>query len=296
MPVPPHLTPIQGIPVVNNTSYRQKLEALPGGYGQWYCAPRFGPKREFGFRKAAAIVFLVGGVATVGVLSLGFLSEIRKDKERFENEQRQQKADNLEERVDPKRGDLKLIYGQMDREFANGVNVVNVNSGAPLKRIELAPAVTAELSKLAAQWKQDLASDLVKNTAPKSPAEKKDLDTARALIAGAPLALVNIEADKADEQLAANIEHDFKLEPSWAKLITGEPNDAQRKQVREMFAGISEPAALHRELGARLARENAHPAILAVFWIEHAENGAKVLSLRLVYPGREARYNFPIAE
>ncbi len=48
MPVPPHLTPVGGIPIVNNTSYRQKLAALPGGYGAWYSAPQFGHNVDIG--------------------------------------------------------------------------------------------------------------------------------------------------------------------------------------------------------------------------------------------------------
>src|SRR5690606_39130916 len=57
MPVPPHL---QSEAPPNNTEWREKLSAAPGGYGAWYAAPAYAaPKREFTFKKALAIAFVL---------------------------------------------------------------------------------------------------------------------------------------------------------------------------------------------------------------------------------------------
>jgi hypothetical protein len=287
MPVPPHLTPIQGIPVVNNSSYRQKLEALPGGYGQWYQAPHFKRKGEFGFKKAAAVVFMVGGLATVGVFTLGFLSEIKKEKERFDNEQRQQSADTLAKRVDPKRNDLKQVYAVMDRSFDRGVGVEN-HAAVTVRDADLPEAIIRDLDKIAAQWREQFAKDVAKNST------GQDANTARLLYAGAPVTLVSIDRDEADLEYAEGIEHRFVLEGALQKSITTTLSTNQRKEVREIFAGVSDTVALHREIGARMARDSVNPGFLAVFTVETV-GGAQQVKVRMIYPGHEADFTYTVA-
>lgn len=288
MPVPPHLTPIQGIPVVNNTSYRQKLEALPGGYGQWYQAPHFKRKGEFGFKKAAVVVFMVGGLATVGVFTAGFLSEIRKEKQRFDNEQRQQSADTLAKRVDPKRGDLKLAYAVMDRAFEKGVSVEN-HSPVTVTRTQLMPALVKDMDAVAKQWRESFAKDVARN------AQGNDADTARLLFAGAPLVLVSVDNDVMDAAFAEGLEHEFVLETALQKTQTTSLDNKQRKEARDVFAGVSDTVALHREIGARMARDSMNPGFLAVFTVETIE-GAQAVKVRMIYPGYEATFIYVLAQ
>lgn len=287
MPVPPHLTPIQGIPVVNNTSYRQKLEALPGGYGQWYQAPHFKRKGEFGFKKAAAVVFMVGGLAAIGVVTLGILTEIKKEKDRSDIEKRQLAADTLAKRVDPKRNDLKLVYGVMDRALEKGVGVEN-HAPVTVTRSQLMPALVKDLDAVARQWRESFARDVAKN------AGGKDADTARALFAGAPLVLVSVDGDASDSEFCAGVEHDWVMETALQKSITTELGKDNRKEARDVFAGVSDTVALHREIGARMARDSVNPGFLAVFTVETVE-GAQHVKVRMIFPGYEAAFAYTLA-
>ena len=286
MPVPPHLTPIQGIPVVNNTSYRQKLEALPGGYGAWYQAPHFKRKGEFGFKKAAAVVFMVGGLAAIGVVTLGILTEIKKEKDRSDIEKRQLAADTLAKRVDPKRNDLKLAYGVMDRAFDKGVGVEN-HAPVTVTRSQLMPALVKDLDAVARQWRESFARDVAKN------ATGTDADKARALFAGAPLVLVSVDGDAQDAAFCDGLEHDWVMETALQKSITTELSKDNRNEVRDVFAGVSDTVALHREIGARMARDSVHPGFLAVFTVETIEGNQQV-KVRMIYPGHEADFTYSV--
>lgn len=286
MPVPPHLTPAQGIPVVNNTSYLRKLEALPGGYGQWYSAPHFTRKGEFGFRKAAAVVFMVGGLAAIGVVTLGILWEIRKEKERFESQQHAAKADTLASRVDPKRNDLQLCYAVMDRAIEKGVGV-EIHGPVSVTRAQLMPAMVKDLDAVARQWRESFASDVARN------APGADTNQARALFAGAPLVLVSIDGDAQDAEFCMGVEHDWVIETALQKTMMTELSAASRKEAREVFAGVFDAVALHREIGARMARDSVHPGFLAVFTRETIE-GVETIIVRMVFPGREARFSYTL--
>lgn len=286
MPVPPHLTPIQGIPVVNNTSYRSKLEALPGGYGQWYQAPHFKRKGEFGFKKAAAVVFMVGGLSAIGVVTLGILTEIKKEKDRSDIEKRQLAADTLQKRVDPKRNDLKLCYAVMDRAFEKGVGVEN-HAPVSVTRAQLMPAMVKDLDAVARQWRESLASDVARN------AQGADADKARALFAGAPLVLVSVDGDAQDAEFCKGVEHDWVIETALQKTFTTELNADNRKEARDVFAGVSDTVALHREIGARMARDSVHPGFLAVFTRETLE-GVETVKVRMIFPGHEAGFTYTL--
>lgn len=286
MPVPPHLTPAQGIPVVNNTSYRSKLEALPGGYGQWYRAPHFARKSEFGFKKASVVIFTTGALALIGLITAGFLMELKKEKMRIEAEGRQLAADTLEKRVDPKRNDLKLVYAVMDRAFENGVSVER-HAPVSVTRANLMPAMVKDLDAVARQWRESLARDVEKN------ASGPDADKARALFAGAPLVLVSVDGDAEDVEFCNGVEHDWVMETALQKSITTELSKGNRKEVRDVFAGVSDTVALHRELGARMARDSVHPGFLVVFWRETVE-GAETVRVRMIFPGHEATYSYTL--
>ncbi len=286
MPVPPHLTPVGGIPIVNNTSYRQKLAALPGGYGAWYSAPQFGHKREFGLKKAVVVVLMVGGLAGVGVLTVGLLSEIKKDRERFDNEQRQVKADTLASRIDEKRPELKAVYATLDHDLSDGVSVETMRPGASISRLELVPALAADLAITTQQWRKELSTTVSRTSSGAA---------ARSLIAEAPLALISVDRDAADAELAEGIEREFKLEAARLRMAhVAEPNAEQRKTVRDIFEGISDTAALHRELGARYAKDQNNPPHLAAFTVETTSTGGQRIDLRLIYPGREARFSYSL--
>ncbi|MCC6149403.1 MAG: hypothetical protein IT461_04055 [Planctomycetes bacterium] len=286
MPVPPHLTPITGIPVVNNTSYRQKLEALPGGYGQWYQAPSFKRKGEFGFKKAAAVVFMVGGLAAIGVVTLGILTEIKKEKDRSDIEKRQLAADTLAKRVDPKRNDLKLAYSVMDRAFDKGVSVEN-HAPVSVTRSQLMPALVKDLDAVARQWRESFAHDVGKN------AQGADADKARALFAGAPLVLVSVDGDTQDAAFCEGVEHDWIIETALQKTMTTDLNKDNRREVRDVFTGVSDTVALHREVGARMARDSVNPAFLTVFTVETVEN-AQHVKVRMIFPGHEATFTYTL--
>ncbi|KAA0213024.1 hypothetical protein EDM80_08680 [bacterium] len=286
MPVPPHLTPAQGIPVVNNTSYRRKLEALPGGYGQWYSAPHFSRKGEFGFRKAAAVLFMVGGLAAIGVVTLGILWEIKKEKERFESQQRQAQADTLASRVDAAKRSRVLIFEQIDRDLADGVSIENIRAAEPLARVDLVPVLVKDFAAASQAWRKELARRL-------EGQRDKDASAAAAEVLQAPLAFVSIDPDAADAELAAGIEREFLLEAARMRHEQAtDVSDQQRLEVRELFQGVKDSSALHRELGARFAKDSANPAQLVVFTIETGTDGTRTLLARLLYPGREARFTY----
>ena len=51
--------------------------------------------------------------------------------------------------------------------------------------------------------------------------------------------------------------------------------------------------ALHREIGARMARDSVHPGFLAVFTRETLE-GVETVKVRMVFPGHEAGFTYTL--
>lgn len=64
MPVPPHLAATPE----NNTQWRERMAAAPGGYGAWYAAPMYQRKRKFSVGKLAGwlLVFSIVSATALG--------------------------------------------------------------------------------------------------------------------------------------------------------------------------------------------------------------------------------------
>ena len=161
------------------------------------------------------------------------------------------------------------------------------HAAVTVTRSQLMPALVKDLDAVARQWRESFARDVAKN------ATGPDADKARALFAGAPLVLVSVDGDAQDAAFCDGLEHDWVMETALQKSITTELSKDNRNEVRDVFAGVSDTVALHREIGARMARDSVHPGFLAVFTVETIEGNQQV-KVRMIYPGHEADFTYSV--
>ncbi|MHC4841607.1 MAG: protein kinase domain-containing protein [Planctomycetota bacterium] len=276
MPVPSHLQP-----TADQNNYTRKLEAAPGGYGQWYSAPAYKKKGGFGFRTAAAVLFLVGGLAAIGLLSLGVLTEIGQ---KFEPV-RQSSPDSKMASLLPKdKAHLKPVFVAIDRELGReGVDIKQAKYEGQLTRLQLVPSLTEDLATGVEKWQGEIFRDIKK-------AGGKDVPK---LFGQRRFVLVDVEQDAADKALSAGIGHELGLEISKreiAELPT--VRDEDLATMTSILTTISDDLAVHREFTKKFAEGGTVPPTILAYSIEQ-EAGKKVLSVRVIYPGRESRMSYP---
>ncbi|MCF6227469.1 MAG: hypothetical protein L3J82_02235 [Planctomycetes bacterium] len=268
MPVPSHLQP-----TADQNNYTRKLEAAPGGYGQWYSAPAYKKKGGFGFRTAAAVLFLVGGLAAIGLVSTGVLWGISNSSRPAASAADSKMAGLL---PDDKKH-LKPIFTTIDRNLnRHGVKISKSEYEGELSRLQLVPTLTEDLALGADKWQRDILKEIGGRDAAKLLGERR-------------FVLVNIEQDEADKALSAGIGHELELEISkreLAELPEVKPED--RALVSSLLLNISDEMSLHRELTKKFAEAGAVPPTIIAYSIENVDN-KKVLAIRIIYPSRESR-------
>jgi hypothetical protein len=192
MPVPAHLQPQSP---VQNTEYRQRLAAAPGGYGAWYSAPSYGPARKgLTFGKVAAILLLVGGLAAIGMVGLAFMAGVANDRRAAQVEVVD--TDPLSARLPGESAQLTPLFDELDQQLDRGVETNTVNHSTPTSRIELVPAVLKSIDTVTRQWETENLQ-LLRKRNQKSPG---------ALLGLRQVLFLNIDTDAADAELANGIE------------------------------------------------------------------------------------------
>ena len=268
MPVPSHLQP-----TAEQNNYTRRLEAAPGGYGQWYSAPAYNKKGGFGFRTAAAVLFLVGGLAAIGLFSLGILHEIGQNQTPSVSQSDSKMAGLL---PDDKKH-LKPVFTAIDRNLnRHGVKVSKSEYEGELSRLQLVPMLTEDLALGADKWQRDILKEIGGRNAAKLFGERR-------------FVLVNIEQDEADKALSAGIGLELGMEISkreLAELPEVKPED--RALMTSLLLNISDELSLHREFTKKFAEAGAVPPTIITYSIENIDN-KKALAVRILYPGRESR-------
>jgi serine/threonine protein kinase len=280
MPVPIHLQP--QVPV-HNTEYRERLAASPGGYGAWYSAPLYErPRKGLTIGKAAAILLLVGGLAAIGLVSLGVFAGIAKD-------QREQVAATQDEplsgRLPGESAKLKPVFDDIDKSLERGVHTDSVTYYEPTARVDLLPKLVRGVDDITREWETEILRDL----------RKHKINSPGTVLGPREVVFVSVDNDEADAAKASGIEHEFRQEAARQLLQLAAYDEADLQRVRDTVGGMSDKWALHREISAKFADAGRTPAFIVVFTIEHADAGDQI-HLRAIYPGREYRAVVPFSE
>jgi hypothetical protein len=281
MPVPLHLQPQTP---VHNTEYRERLAASPGGYGAWYAAPAYGKQRKgLTIGKAAAILLLVGGLAAIGLVSLGVFAGIARDQR--QPMAAQQPDEPLSGRLPGESAQLKPLFDGIDSALGHGVETDSVTYHERTARIELVPKLVKGVDDISRKWEGDLMRDL----------RKRKVNSPGAVLGSRQIVFLSVDEDDADIPMAMGIEREFELEAARQLLHLRDIDPRDRERVRTTVSGFSDKWALHREISAEYAEDGIAPAFVVVFTIEHA-NGDDQIHLRAIYPGREYRAVVPFGE
>lgn len=277
MPVPPHL---QG-GEVGGTEFRAKLETAPGGYGAWYAAPSFKKtKREFGFGKAAAILFLVAGLAAIGVFTIAGLEHIKRQRAAAAAPA----AELISEKLTADNPELRPVYEQIDNALRRGIQTDSSgHSGKAFTRIELAPALLTLLVGAVEAERRELLQQ-IRDAGANNPGS---------LFGDARVVLLSVDPDETDRELAQGIELDFELAAARHEALGSYPLPDEVRALRDMCSGVTDRMALHRELASRFATDGKVPVFVVLFTIEDGEP-RRELHLRGIYPGREVHRVVPI--
>ncbi len=280
MAVPPHL---QGLPAENNTEWREKLAAAPGGYGAWYSAPHYDkPRAEFGFRKVAAILVLVAGLAFIGLASLGAIADHKRKNQQVAAQPSPESS--LADRLPGEQASLKPLFKDIDGALARGVQSDSVRFTQPVASVDLNPLVLRSLDDLTAEWQRDILAQLRKQNL-KMPGEVFDKRR---------LVFISLETDEHDIGKAAGLEVELPLEAARLELAAAHWEKSDIAKVRALLDNVSDRLALHRELAAKYADAGVVPPIIVAYTIEHNEQGP-LLQARVIYPGREHTMIVPFA-
>ncbi len=286
MPVPPHL---QSETPPNNTEWREKLSAAPGGYGAWYAAPAYAPpKREFTFKKALAIAFVltcVLGTMFAGVSAL-WLTAARVEKASSNSPERSvtRSDTGLHTRLPDDR--LKPVFFDIDESLAEGVQISR--SEAPRgRRLSLALSALTELHPPARGWEKDLAQRVWR--------------AARRTRQGIPKAeerrfvFLATETDPSQTELAGAIEFELASQAPRQGMPAVHWDQARLERTRQLLISVGDEIALHRELAIQCAEANEQPPIFVAVSID--ESGAdRQLKLRAIFPGREHHVLLPFTD
>lgn len=282
MPVPPHLAAGPG---ANNTEFRTRMAAAPGGYGAWYSAPAYKQKGSFGFKKAAAIVFLVAGLAAIGVVSVAVLAGIKQEVQRNADRDRGLPQASLAKNLDQDHQKLKPYYVVADEALAKSPQSERYVYPVTLSRIELVPALVAHLKDRGDEAYRDLAPRWQK------AGLKKD-ETPRDI----QFILVCVEPDPEDQALCDGLAREVVLEAARAGLKNIEiANPEQRQEFVTILSNTQDRVALHRELATWFAHKGQRPAAV-VSWSVAGGSASRELVLEAIYPGGEAHTRMRFAE
>ncbi len=282
MPVPPHL---QGGEAAG-TEVRDRLANAPGGYGAWYSAPAFKKaRREFGFGKAAAILFLVAGLAAIGVFTIAGLEHIKRQRAAVVTPA----SELISGKLPADKTELRPVFDQIDKALRQGIQSESSRQNVALTRVELAPALVALVVDAVESERRELLQQ-VREAGSKNPGT----------VFGDPrVALLSVDPDEADRELAQGIELEFELEAGRSEALGAYPLPDEVKALRETCTGVTDRMALHRELASRYATEGKVPAFVVLFTIEDGKavdgKTSRELHLRGIYPGREVRTVVPLA-
>lgn len=282
MPVPPHLSAGPG---ANNTEFRTRMAAAPGGYGAWYSAPAYKPKGGFGFKKAAAVVFMVAGLAAVAVVSIAVLAGIKQEVQRNAERDRGLPQASLAKNLPEEHQKLKPYYTVADDALAKAPQSDRYVYPVALSRIELVPAMVAHLKERGDEAYRELAPRWQK------AGLKKD-DMPRDI----QFVLVCVEPDPEDQELCRGLEREITLEAAraGARNIEIAPAEAGKDFVT-ILAGVQDRVSLHRELATWFAVRGQRPAAV-VTWSVAGGSASRELVMEAIYPGGEAHTRMRFAE
>ncbi|MBX3458911.1 MAG: hypothetical protein KF696_02960 [Planctomycetes bacterium] len=269
MPVPSHLLHSEPVDTA-------RLAASPGGYGAWYSAPAYvKPKEELTFKKVALVLLLVGGLATIGLVSLGAIADY-KQRKRLAEAALIAPESTLADKLPGDRAALTPLYKDIDKALAQRVSGGRESIKGPLERIDLAPAVVRSVGRVTGEWESAILADLRKQglTKPGMVFDKRRL--------------IFVSLDGADDsnRVSRGLEGELALEAARTSLEPAAITPAELERIRGMFALLQDDLALHREIAAQSAAAGEVPPMIVAFTVEH-ERGATLFKARVIYPGRE---------
>ncbi|MBK9976097.1 MAG: hypothetical protein IPP14_15090 [Planctomycetes bacterium] len=282
MPVPPHLATPEP---ANNTQWRNKLAAAPGGYGAWYSAPAYRPKGGFSIGKAAAILFLVGGLAAIGVTSVVFLSAASHNRNEARRESSVPTQTSLANNLSPENKPLAPYYLAVDDALARNAAPDRFVYPVAVSRLDLVPTLVGHL--------RDRRVELTKDLQPRWQKHGLKPEAATGEI---EVLLLCLDENAADRALCDGLEREIKLEAARAGITHLQPMDAaQGHEFTQIFANIKDSVSRHREIATWFATHGLAPAAV-VTWTVSGGAGVRTLHFDAIYPGYEQHTELRFAE
>lgn len=280
MPVPPHLATPQA---ANNTQWRNKLAAAPGGYGAWYSAPAYRPKAGFSFGKAAAILFLVAGLAAIGVVSVAVLSAANRG--RGDAGATVAAPSSLASNLSAENRHLAPYYLAIDDALARKAAPDRFVYPMAISRLDLVPTLISHLSDRRAELRNDLA-----------PRWQKHGLKAEAAPAEIEVLLLCLERDGQDLIMCEGLEREIRMEAARLGVTRLQPMEgAQAAEFKQIFDNVKDSVSRHREVATWFATHGLPPAAV-VTWTVSGSAGARTLQVDAIYPGYEQRTELRFTE
>lgn len=275
MPVPSHLLPSEPVDTA-------RLAASPGGYGAWYSAPVYlKPKEELTFKRVALVLLLVGGLATIGLVSLGAIADYKQRKREAEAALSNPES-TLAAKLPADRAELAPLYKDIDKSLATRVAGAREQIQGPQERIDLAPAVVRSIERTTAEWESQILAEL----------RKQGLTKPGALFDKRRVIFVSLDGADDSNRVSNGLEAELTLEAARQAMETAAVTAQDLERLRGVFALLDDDLALHRELASQSARAGVVPPIVVAFTVT-SKGGLKHFHARVIYPGRELTLTVP---
>ena len=271
MPIPPHLAPTPQA----NTEFRQRMASAPGGYGAWYAAPRYRPRR-FGWGKlsAAVLMFSVVSATCLGGAMMFWAAPGRALSTTI-SPASNARITPLTEQIPGGHPELLPWYKSVqDRLRRRADTTTQVERRAPLRQAELAPRLAAQiksahdrvLADYAVLWKRHGLANV------------RELEV---LVVW-------------DPSIQQELERDLRREVASLGLAYLRNADEREAGALSQILGDAAEAPDHASLASWFARKGVKPALVVEVAASRNETG-KWLKSRAVYPGRTTHWSCVIA-
>jgi hypothetical protein len=246
MPVPPHLAATPQ----NNTEWRERMAAAPGGYGAWYAAPMYQRKRKSGFRKVAAGL-LIFSVVSATLLGAAMMFVGVHQAQRHASVEHPEARRPLVELLPREQQDLAPWFAAIDesmRQWPQG-------RGGQSTQVDVQPP--GKLAQTLARNLEDAQSDILKNF--NQLWRKRGIRDVREI----EIVLVwNTDQRQ-------SLERELILEAASRGLSRIRPATEREAGALLQIAGGPEARPSAHELGEWFARQGMKPAMVVVLETEH---------------------------
>ncbi len=282
MPVPSHLQPEAP---QNNTEWREKLSAAPGGYGAWYAAPKFAKPKSRNTLQVVFMIVLFGLMGLFGLAMFGgmlFLGASRTPEAVIIESQ---PKSSLEDQLPSHASEISNVYEEIDRGFRDGVEVKETKATAVTPRVDLVPhALTMLKDPLKRYWEREVLSEF----------RRRDVQRIEQKYGPLKVAFFSVEAQPTEAEAARGVAESMALEARRFNIESAILNADHIAKVQGLLMYVEDPSGLHRELATLDARNGTLPTVIVGVSLDQTPDTA-LLRLRVIYPGKETLLVIPYA-